>query len=68
MFPSPIRWFNTRRDSRIADAYILDVAARATRDEYTRHLNAFDAALAEMDLARLTTEAILDNYLAGVLA
>jgi glutathione S-transferase len=68
MFPNILSRRRTARVRAADDAYVLHAAERTTRDEYTRHQAAFEHALAEMDLARLDTPTILDNYLAGVLA
>jgi hypothetical protein len=65
MKPSIAR-LRARRARMAAEAEDLDVAARCARDEDVRRHAAFDDALAEFDLARLTTETVLDLYLAGV--
>lgn len=47
---------------------VLSEAELIVREEADRRESAFAAAVAEMDRPRLTTETILDTYLATVLA
>jgi hypothetical protein len=55
-----------RRAKAASDAYVLSIAARCVAEERARRHAAFDSAIAEFNLPRLTTESVLDLYLAGV--
>lgn len=66
MIPRLLAARRIARNRAADDAYILAVAARAVADERNRRQSAFDTALDEFARPRLTTETILDGYLAAV--